>query len=599
MDPAIVIAAAHAAMQAGRLDDARGLLVRLLAVRPDTAQAQHLLALVERRRGDQAAAACAFAHALRLTPADPQLHNNHGNFLLARGDATGAEAAYARAIRLAPGMADARLNLGLALLAQERAANAIEPLRHAVRLKPDLARAWSALGRALRLADRHDEAGPALDRALALDPAAAPALAARALLAAERGDRDAYVRTRAARRAAPADRALLLHETALRIAAGDPAPLDALADAVAADPDWLEGQRALARARFEAGEGPAAFRTLEAAVAQAPANADRRIALLALEGACRPAAEMLARADAARAAAGDHPMLDIARAEFALRAGEPAMALPLLDAAERGPPDDPALALVRARVAARVAIAAAMPDRADRLLETLMEARPATHADMELWALRETAWRLLGAPRHAWLAGHDRLWDRHALGLDASDLTDIVDLLRHLHERRRAHPLDQSLRGGTQTQGNLLLRADPPVRRLKAALADAVARHVAALPAPVAGHPTLDAEAGARAWRFAGSWSVRLTDAGFHVAHIHPAGWLSSACYLALPAMAGHEGHLALGEPPPELATSLPPLAMVQPGVGILALFPSWLWHATRPFARGERLTVAFDIALR
>ena len=54
-------------------------------------------------------------------------------------------------------------------------------------------------------------------------------------------------------------------------------------------------------------------------------------------------------------------------------------------------------------------------------------------------------------------------------------------------------------------------------------------------------------------------------------------------------------GGLALGEPAPELG--LPPTRTIEPAVGRLVLFPSWMWHGTRPFPQGERLTVAFDLA--
>ena len=59
--------------------------------------------------------------------------------------------------------------------------------------------------------------------------------------------------------------------------------------------------------------------------------------------------------------------------------------------------------------------------------------------------------------------------------------------------------------------------------------------------------------------RFSGSWSVRLTGEGFHVNHVHPAGWISSAFYVALPeaAMGGdaHAGWLSIGEPQPSSAS--------------------------------------------
>jgi hypothetical protein len=101
--------------------------------------------------------------------------------------------------------------------------------------------------------------------------------------------------------------------------------------------------------------------------------------------------------------------------------------------------------------------------------------------------------------------------------------------------------------------------------------------------------------------RFAGSWSVRLCDAGFHVSHVHPQGWFSSAFYVAVPsereAGPAPAGWLALGAPPVDLGLKLSPWRTVEPKPGRLVLFPSTLWHGTLPITGGERLTIAFDLA--
>ncbi len=101
--------------------------------------------------------------------------------------------------------------------------------------------------------------------------------------------------------------------------------------------------------------------------------------------------------------------------------------------------------------------------------------------------------------------------------------------------------------------------------------------------------------------RFAGSWSVRLSGQGHHANHVHPQGWLSSALYVALPAEAergaGQAGWLTLGEPQAALGVELPPARTIEPRPGRLVLFPSIMWHGTLPFAAGERLTTAFDVA--
>ena len=89
-----------------------------------------------------------------------------------------------------------------------------------------------------------------------------------------------------------------------------------------------------------------------------------------------------------------------------------------------------------------------------------------------------------------------------------------------------------------------------------------------------------------------------------HVDHVHPEGWLSSALYISLPAKAmgdgsgesAHDGWLSFGENR-ELVPDLEPFRMIEPKEGRLVLFPSTMWHGTRKFDDGERLTVAFDIA--
>jgi uncharacterized protein (TIGR02466 family) len=100
--------------------------------------------------------------------------------------------------------------------------------------------------------------------------------------------------------------------------------------------------------------------------------------------------------------------------------------------------------------------------------------------------------------------------------------------------------------------------------------------------------------------RFAGSWSVRLSGGGYHANHVHPDGWISSALYIVLPPDLGdaEAGFLVLGQPQAQLGLDLAPTRVVEPKPGRLALFPSWMWHGTRPFGEGERMTVAFDVAV-
>jgi uncharacterized protein (TIGR02466 family) len=96
-----------------------------------------------------------------------------------------------------------------------------------------------------------------------------------------------------------------------------------------------------------------------------------------------------------------------------------------------------------------------------------------------------------------------------------------------------------------------------------------------------------------------GCWSVRLGKEGFHVNHVHPEGWISSAYYAEVPSEVADteakSGWIKFGEPrfPVPGAT---PEKFVQPRVGTLVLFPSYMWHGTMPIHGDEpRMTVAYD----
>ena len=234
------------------------------------------------------------------------------------------------------------------------------------------------------------------------------------------------------------------------------------------------------------------------------------------------------------------------------------------------------------------------PDEAAKLLATVAVAQP---DNQSAWALLELAWRLTGDDRHEWLTGQLGLCGASELDLSSSQLADIAATLRTLH-RASSQPVGQSVRGGTQTSGQLFMRNEPEILLLVEALAVAIRQFVNALPAADARHPLLKHRNQGMA--FGPSWSVRLSQGGYHAAHFHPNGIISSACYISLPADLANDreqsGWLELGRPPAELGIDLPPLATFEPKPGRLVLFPSFLFHGTRPFTGGERLTVAFDL---
>ncbi|HEX8192448.1 MAG TPA: tetratricopeptide repeat protein [Allosphingosinicella sp.] len=585
LDPAALFARAQQAFAAGRFDAARTDLLQVRRLAAPHPAVLHLLALVERRRGDLQAARAAFEAALAAAPNDATIHGNFANFHADCGDHDAALSAYAKALAADPSHHEARFNRALLLQTLGRFEDALADLDAAAAAFRRDARLHSARGSVLRDLGRLGEAAAAYDAALAAEPNRALAAYGRARVAMERGEGAAPALYRRAAALRPGDPQILLDLAEAMEMQGDPDAIPTLAAAVAAQPGWAQGQKVLARMRWEAGEGRAFTRTLEAALAAAPGDRALWLAYASALGEAdlhREAADAAARA---RASLGrdDDPEFMLLEAMRASEAGETARADRLFAAL----PEMPARSLTEARHRLRtgdVAHAAALAEAA----------RAEAPWDVGAWAITGIAWRLLGDSRAGWLLEQPGLFGAEALALDEAALIQIAERLRSLH-RTRAHPIGQSLRGGTQTRGALFAREEPEIRRLRAAVEQAVHHYWERLPPADPAHPLLRLRS--RRPRITGSWSVRLTGGGFHVAHFHSQGALSSACYFVVPApQALMEGWLELGGAPSELGLGLEPLARVEPVPGRIALFPSYLFHGTRPFSAGERLTAAFDV---
>ena len=584
MDLNSLFARAEQAFAAGRLDAARADLIALHRQTGDEPAVLHLLALVEKKRGAFDAAGKAFERALTLAPRDPQINGNHANLLRERGEHALALHHYDRALAANPGFHEVRRNRALLLNELGRPAEALADLDQVIAARPRDALALSMRGTVLRALDRRAEAAAAYDAALSIEPGRAVAAHGRARVAIESGEEAASAHYRRALALAPQDPEIRLGLAEALEAEGDPESLEVLAATVAERPHWVEGQATLARMRWEAGEGAAFTRDLERAVAALPLSRPLWLALVAANAGADLAAEAADAAAAARAALGPDPELMLLEAVQASEAGQ----------SERA---DTLFAALPAELAGRNAVEARHRLRRDdlegaaRLADAARQERP---SDMDVWAVTALVWRLTGDDRFAWLAEQPELVDVAVLDLSTAQIGAIADRLRSLH-RTRAHPIGQSLRGGTQTRGRLFERKEEEIVLLKEAVTRAVEGYWSRLPPADPAHPLLRHRDAAP--RFTGSWSVRLVGGGFHVSHFHPNGHLSSACYLVVPEpSAPMEGWLEVGGPPGGLELPLAPLVQIEPAPGRLALFPSYLYHGTRPFAAGERLTAAFDI---
>ncbi len=173
-------------------------------------------------------------------------------------------------------------------------------------------------------------------------------------------------------------------------------------------------------------------------------------------------------------------------------------------------------------------------------------------------------------------------------------LNKVQEVLVSMHNTT-TRPLQQTLRKGTQTPGRLLDREHPILAQLKWAYETTVSRYIAELPDD-SEHVFFKRKCAS--FKITGSWSVKLEESGFHVNHVHPEGWISSACYISLPDnITDKEGCIRFGQSPLELGLIDEPDLIITPKEGILVLFPSFMWHGTLPFHSNEmRLTAPFDV---
>ena len=519
-------------------------------------EAQLAKAGVAMARRDGAAVEAAVAQALAMRPHDARALALMGRHRAMQGRHADAAAAFEAALQADPAQTSVALALGLILKVLGRGTDAVRWLAEAARLAPGDADALANLG-AARMA-QGDLAG-ALD-AFERAEVSAPAVAAM------RGE-------------------------ALQQLGRDDEAVAAFRRAVAAEPMDLTAHHALSQLLHHR-RSPnyvASFDEAAARVANpTPLRLAKAVTLLT--------AEDWAAAEVAYAALPPRPETLYGLATARAQLGRAAEAVPLFEHALRSWPD---AARVRYGLATAL-LRAGEPARAEAEAERLLARDP---ADQTALALLGLAWRLQGDPRAEPLHGFDTLVRTYALEPPegfadmAAFNTALNAALDPLHRDGREF-MDQSLKGGTQTHDDLFSSGHPLVERLKRRIEETVARYLAEIGTD-ATHPLL--RRNAARFGFAGAWSSRLHDRGFHARHIHPGGWISSAYYVALPDVVAdarrREGWLEFGAPPFALPLDAAVGREVKPEPGTLALFPSYLWHGTTPFASHEaRTTVAFDV---
>ncbi|GAB2614807.1 putative 2OG-Fe(II) oxygenase [Novilysobacter erysipheiresistens] len=586
---------------AGALEIAR----RVVAEAASAPDGHQSLAMILSEAGDATQAEAAFRQALQLAPAHPLILVNYAAFLRKFNRPAEALGVLRRAVDVQPGFAKAWIDLGLTALGLGQSGQALDALERAVRLQPESVLAWHALGNARRRTDDLEGADAAFSRAVELNP----------------GYAAAWVNLGAVRRlSGQPGSAVACFEKAMQAGYSGPDLADALAGALLDDgqpsaalerartvtrnhPEFVGGHATLANILWE--HGPALepgcdpMEEFRATVRARPNDLALGLAFARMLLSARMADEALQQVRRLRTQS-DHVAFATLEAEVLQSQGRTEQAGALyarLQDTALG--RDPGFLNTHARhllIAGRYEAAAERADEATRI----------DPDNQTGWAYLATAWRMLDDPREFWLCDYDTLASLEAIDPPArfadqdGFLKALAAILEPMHLARR-EPVQQSLRGGSQTPGRLFGRGDPVLQATQVALRDAIDRWLAKLPSDDS-HPFLRRKA--RTVRFGGSWSVRLWSSGSHANHVHQEGWMSSAFYVSLPPSVRSPppgnpaaGYLQLGQPPVELGLDLPPRRVIRPEPGKLALFPSYLWHGTVPFEDTiPRLSIAFDM---
>ncbi|WP_338245550.1 2OG-Fe(II) oxygenase family protein [Aurantiacibacter hainanensis] len=538
--------------------------------------------------GDLAGAQRVFDRACADHPDNAPLANSAGNLAMKARDASAAESAFARAARLDPDSIDFATNHAIALSALGRHRDALAVLAPLESAGERNARFCSVRASAARAVGDLAQAARWYDRSIALAPGGAKAVHGRARAALERGEADAVQRFERAVSLNQSDaEAWLGLAEALDLAGEKERARDLAEQLVAQAPQWIAALRLLAQVRLAAGEPDFASHFAQAANKAPSDPAILRAHITVLEQ-HDLFAEALEVAGKAAERFPDLPEFPLLQASYAGILGDDAQAEALFADLKAKTPE-------RWLLEARYRLRSDDFERTGRLLDKVIEAEP---WHINAWAVRDLLWRRSGDPRAEWLHAQEGLVRMVELPDAQRVLEQVVPLLHRLHDAS-AFPLGQSLRGGTQTRGRLLDRHEPQAAILRDALTAALEDYRSTLPPLDETHPQLRHRD--TPWLITGSWSVRLSGGGdFHASHLHPEGIVSSALYCELPPHLGEnedlEGHIELGRPPPKLRVDIPPLYTLKPRAGYLALFPSTLYHGTRPFSGGTRMTVAFDV---
>ena len=586
------------AHEAGRLDDAYPVYRQFLESTPDHPMALHMFGLLHSQRGDYPTAIALMQESLRLFPEQAEVANNLGNALKRGGQPGLALEYYRHALRIQPRYLEAQRNLGLCHVALSQIDEAMTCYDRCLEIDPRDPVSWLCRGNAHRRQDDLDAAIRCFEKSLELRPDYAEAHHNLGLCLRQKlQPLEALQHYDAAKRLG-LDRAELYQNmgNALIDVQDELAAIDAYRNAVARNPADLDSHRNLNSLLWQQDLLEDHLKSYEDALNRDPSLESLwRAYAIALnqkedfeeaERIARKGLRFCAQSSDLRAILG-FALEGQGRWDEVLETLREAIATP-------GADPDHEISYARALLAC---------NRPDEALQHAQSGALRMPFNQRALAYLGLCWRMLGDERDALLNDYDTMVgvyelpipERYAGSTEFNE--QLSALLNRLHVGKR-HPPEQTLRGGSQTTGDLFVRSEREIRDLVAGLETCIREHIGRFPTD-SQHPLFVRRSDT--FEFSASWSVRLTRNGYHTMHIHPLGWISSAYYVQVPKEVSESdacgGGLKFGEPDIDIGPLGAARRQIQPKAGRLALFPSYMWHGTVPFTSDQpRMTVAFDV---
>lgn len=521
-----------------------------------------------------------------------------GLSLASQGRLREAEEALQQARQCLPGDAAIVFDLARVILSSGRAADALQLVEQTLAAYSNAPNLLLLRAQILLGMEQPTLAGPAFEQAIAADPESGPAELGLAIALGQSrqptGSADA-VRRAISKGTDNAGARYVLGRALLESNRFEEAESE-FRQAVRMRPEDIQAQTALAELLWmRTGKADLATIDLDAALTRNPGLQSLRVAKATLLAAAGDASSAMAELERGLSRSANDVNLRLAAARVALGA-DPAQALAHAERAFHAAPRNGAI----------VAVYGDALFCAGRFVEAekiAVHGMQIGSGDNHSIALLHSIWRALADPRRMEFSDYTTLV--RACQIDtppgwpslSAYLADLADSLHRLHQLQ-AHPVDQTLRCGSQVEILFEPSQDPAIAAFAQAIDGPIKRYMELL-----GHGTdITRRRNTMRYRLSGVWSVRLRPQGHHVNHFHGKGWLSSACYIELPpalGARGGEGWLKFGEPSFDSPLKLDPEYFIKPEPGLLALFPSWMWHGTVPFQgqpADRRLTMAFDV---